>query len=316
MVIIPNALGDALGCLPAICWLREKFQHVAWEIIADWRIGPLLNQRLPEYVHYALPESIGLVPLTDVVVDMRGNLESISWVADLRGVFSIGLPIEGHVYDIVDTGWPWPSQVPFHVAYANLLCALGLNLSNLRPPSLPLREAKQKIHPNRSVVVSPGAGCLKKRWPSDRFMDVMSWLRKKDNNIHFWVLVGPAEQELEEIFTSGSKDDTTIIGIVPFEEIAALLQGCILFVGNDNGFMHLACALARPVVAVFTRTSPLEWFPYQQPFQRAVYYPSECSPRLRCAEDDCEHFCATNVSVDDVTDVINFVLNPSHGQSS
>ncbi len=44
--------------------------------------------------------------------------------------------------------------------------------------------------------------------------------------------------------------------------LAAVLRRCRLFVGNDNGPMHMAAALGVPVVGLFGPSGPAEWGPW------------------------------------------------------
>jgi ADP-heptose:LPS heptosyltransferase len=44
-------------------------------------------------------------------------------------------------------------------------------------------------------------------------------------------------------------------------ELAAVLERCALFLGNDSGVTHLAAAVGAPVVAVFGQASPAIWEP-------------------------------------------------------
>jgi len=44
-------------------------------------------------------------------------------------------------------------------------------------------------------------------------------------------------------------------------ELAAVLERCALFLGNDSGVTHLAAAVGTPVVAMFGSASPPIWEP-------------------------------------------------------
>ena len=47
-----------------------------------------------------------------------------------------------------------------------------------------------------------------------------------------------------------------LTGKTEIAELPALLSRCTTFVGNDSGAMHVAAAVALPVVAVFGPTDP------------------------------------------------------------
>jgi ADP-heptose:LPS heptosyltransferase len=44
-------------------------------------------------------------------------------------------------------------------------------------------------------------------------------------------------------------------------ELIALISGARLFVGNDSGPAHIASALQRPTVVIFSLTDPVQWRP-------------------------------------------------------
>jgi len=45
-------------------------------------------------------------------------------------------------------------------------------------------------------------------------------------------------------------------------ELAALIERCDMFLSNDSGPMHVAAALKKPQVAVFTSSSPIFTAPW------------------------------------------------------
>jgi len=46
-------------------------------------------------------------------------------------------------------------------------------------------------------------------------------------------------------------------------ELIALVAASRIFVGNDSGPAHLAAALQRPSVVIFSVTDPVQWRPWQ-----------------------------------------------------
>ena len=52
-----------------------------------------------------------------------------------------------------------------------------------------------------------------------------------------------------------------LAGETTVRQYAAILQCCSLFIGNDNGPMHMASALGVPVVGLFGPSNPTCWGP-------------------------------------------------------
>src|SRR5262249_57389143 len=82
-----------------------------------------------------------------------------------------------------------------------------------------------------------------------------------------------------------------LAGRTSLGETAALLERCRLLLTNDTGPMHMAAALAVPVVAIWGPTSPVKFRPY-----------SNLSTVVRCEHPcpRCHQPCIHGVSVDEV----------------
>jgi ADP-heptose:LPS heptosyltransferase len=96
------------------------------------------------------------------------------------------------------------------------------------------------------VGVHPGASVREKRWPIDRFAEVVRSLQGR-RGVRVLVFVEP------EGYGSALKaKDGRIVAQVSLPEMVALLERCDLLVCNDSGPMHVAGALGVPCVAVFS----------------------------------------------------------------
>ena len=88
----------------------------------------------------------------------------------------------------------------------------------------------------------------------------------------FW---GPGE----EAFVNAVRAEMTYHALPDYPvpdllQMAALLERCHLYVGNDNGPRHFAIAVGTPTVAVFGRPFPENWTPPGEPLHQAVTWPS------------------------------------------
>lgn len=100
------------------------------------------------------------------------------------------------------------------------------------------------------VAVAPGAGAPRRRWPPERFAEVLHRLRR-DHSVAVVLLGGPDERPLGNVLAAEIGDGVTnLIGETTLPQAAALLRRCDFFVGNDSGPMHLAAAAGIPVVMV------------------------------------------------------------------
>lgn len=114
------------------------------------------------------------------------------------------------------------------------------------------------------VVIHPGSGGRRKWWPLQRFGALAAELRLRMPGAGVTWVLGEAEIEAgltpDRLPTRGGPDRVMLPESLP--ELAAVLAGAGLFVGNDAGPAHLAAVLGTPTVAVFRSTDPAVWSPW------------------------------------------------------
>ena len=117
------------------------------------------------------------------------------------------------------------------------------------------------------ACVVPGAAFESKRWSAEGFAAVA------DHLSHRWelpsvVVAGSGQERLARDVASASRAKTAVLTGLSLKELVALLEQACLFVGNDGGPMHVAAALARPIVAVWGSSDPTVWHPWTEaPYQ-------------------------------------------------
>ena len=123
------------------------------------------------------------------------------------------------------------------------------------------REFARKYIPDGTqfIGIGPGASHLFKRWPADKFADLCEKLIAEDGNYpgaKIVVLGSPVERiTAQPIFDRLPPDK--VIDLVTKTDLlkaAAILERCSLYVGNDNGQMHMAAALGVKTIGLFGPT--------------------------------------------------------------
>jgi|HubBroStandDraft_6_1064221.scaffolds.fasta_scaffold02856_8 heptosyltransferase-1 len=110
-------------------------------------------------------------------------------------------------------------------------------------------------------VLNPGGGWLSKCWPAERY----GQLHKKLFEQYGWrgvVSFGPGEENLarEVVAAAGERPPAAIsLGLGP---MMALLRRAKFVVSADTGPLHIASALAAPVVGLYGPTDPSRNGPY------------------------------------------------------
>ncbi|MDG6094128.1 glycosyltransferase family 9 protein [Acetobacter sp. AN02] len=108
--------------------------------------------------------------------------------------------------------------------------------------------------PPRAVLI-PGAAPHRpeKRWPADRFGELAVWLAGRGMQP---VIAGTAaDTPLAKRIRTLCPQARDLTGRTSLPDLAALLSGASLAVGNDTGPMHLAAAMGCPSLVLFSAGS-------------------------------------------------------------
>lgn len=142
----------------------------------------------------------------------------------------------------------------------------------------------------RPIVISPGALWQTKRWRKGGFATVARHFAEAGHPV---ILIGSADE-------AGVCDDIAAsapgvhnwAGRTTLLQLAALIRRARICLTNDSGPMHLAVALARPVVAIFGPSDPVWAGPFRR--ERSVLQADlPCTPcRIRTvAQCPHDHAC-------------------------
>lgn len=109
------------------------------------------------------------------------------------------------------------------------------------------------VQPAPEIIVHPGSGAARKNWPPANFEAVLAAppLRTREAG---WC-VGPAEEGIH------LPPGHAVVRRESLLELAGVLAGTRLYLGNDSGITHLAALAGARVVAVFGPTDPAIWAP-------------------------------------------------------
>jgi predicted lipopolysaccharide heptosyltransferase III len=149
------------------------------------------------------------------------------------------------------------------------------------------------------VMLQPGARYWFKAWPAERFAALADALRDRSG---CRILVGGSDDDVdvaERIRGLARCEPIVTAGKTTVRRHAALLGRCALFVGNDNGPMHMAAALGVPVVGLFGPSDPAEWGP-RGACVEVLYKGLDCRA---CFHPTCvrgEQSCMKQITVDEV----------------
>jgi|GEM_PF-1366680 lipopolysaccharide heptosyltransferase II len=143
----------------------------------------------------------------------------------------------------------------------------------------------------RVVGLVPTSGSLCRRWPEGSYAKLARYLAGKTGIkvLVFWGL----EQEHEAAKRIAGDAGAIPIPRTSLRQMAALLSGCDLVIGNNCGPVHLASALKVPVISFHGPTSPVGQGAYGS---GNIVVRNESLPCLNCNKNDCKNpVCMTGI---------------------
>ncbi len=150
--------------------------------------------------------------------------------------------------------------------------------------------------------VNPGAAFgSAKRWPADRYADLIRSLGRQRPEALILIFGSPGEAALgESIRRAAGGNVLCMAGKTSLRQALCLIEQCDAFVTNDSGLMHIAAAFDVPQIAIFGPTKTVTTSPFS-PKARIIRRPPPCAP---CMKAECppphRHECMTGISADEV----------------
>jgi heptosyltransferase III len=276
LLIQPGAIGDFLIALPSFSWLKQKL-NPEWLEIWTERINlplaqsPALANRAvaladTRFHSYPMPDTVlERLRQFDLVVSWSGFGNPACQQAVLQAHphahFLPALPKDS---DCHATGFRRSQLTRLFGSDANFPPYAILEVSEEDSAFARRYLAKQMGSGNPIVMFHPGASHARKRWPAENYTAVISRLLQQ-KRIELLLCEGPLERGTYDSMVEALPAETgprpAPVRIENLRQLAAVLQRCALYVGNDSGITHLAAASATPTLAVFTATDPKVWAP-------------------------------------------------------
>ncbi len=345
LVRVPNWIGDAVMCEPALALLRQLFPAGDITVLAKPTIAELLRGH-PGIDHTIVFQDQGIHAgwggkwaLSGQLRRGRFDLAILFQNAFEAALLSLlaGIPrrygyatdgrsmLLSHAVTV-----PGMANARHHVEYyVDLLRPLG-DTSGACPPRLYLSDQERQETADRLagagidasdflIGLNPGSvygGA--KRWLPERFADVADRLvtevgSRSGRSAGVVIVGGRGEEELGRRIAAGM-DSRAVVwsGQTTVRELMAVISRCGLFVTNDTGPMHVAAAFDVPVVAIF---GPTDWRNTAPVGERhaVVRHPVECAPCL-LRECPIDHRCMTRVTVEEVFTATANLLDPRVGR--
>ncbi|HEX5483180.1 MAG TPA: lipopolysaccharide heptosyltransferase II [Terriglobia bacterium] len=306
----PNWIGDAVMSLPALEALRVRFPEAEIVLVSKPWVSdvyahhPAVDRQI---IYDAQGEHRGSAGFSKLIRQLREerfeaailfqNAFHAAWMAWRAGIPTrVGYARDARARLLTESIETPPPAAYGHQAYYYLHLLFRAGIIERPDPPRALEEIRLIVPPEERswavryveslglpgprflVGVVPGASFgPAKRWPAERFAELADRLAMA---LHADVVLFGAASErplAEEVAQEMKHTPAIVAGEATLRQSMALLERCRLVVTNDSGMMHVAAALALPVVAIFGSTDPDATGPFG-PNARVVRHEVECSP--------------------------------------
>jgi heptosyltransferase I len=319
LIIKPSAIGDVVHALPVLPRLRKRWPaaQITWLVtptcaglvenhpqidevilfdrqrLAAWWRKPSAFLELMRFANRLREASF------DLVIDLQGLFRS-GWISAVTGApWRAGFATAREFAPIFYTQFVDGSVENDHAVerYLKMATALGCEegpveftfaaddadrayVDRLIPPDVPY------------AVLLPGANWETKRWPIDKFAQLVKPIREQ-----FGLACVVAGAGGDAALARPILSDFDVIGKTNLRQTVALLARSSLVIANDTGPMHIAAALGKPLVTPYGPTSPRRTGPFGR-MESVVRLDIPCSP---CFSRTCSHHsCLQWLTVDHV----------------
>jgi ADP-heptose:LPS heptosyltransferase len=313
LVIHQGALGDFILTLPALATLRSAFPQAKPVIMGYPRILELVEQRYYAEQIFSIDQRgmasfyIQEGPLDQGLSKFFSAFDFvIVFGKDEEGIFTENLRrVCQREFLHINTFPSWDERVHLTDCFLNQLTRYGI----------PVSESNSRLHLKQSdrdwgrdfwrrrgltekeraglIILHPGSGSKRKVWKLERFLSLVHTIQN-DLNSRVLIVLGPAEgTEVQKAFEEMKPNAPLCVRGLSLIQLASVMEGCRLFIGNDSGISHLAAALELPTIAIFGPTDPNVWSPRGKKVL-VIRKELPCSP---CSQErffQCKDFACLN----------------------
>jgi len=308
LVRVPNWIGDAVMCLPALESLKALYPSSEIFLLAKPSVVPVFENS-PALAGFILVEGgrhsgfFGTLRLSRelrardfdlavlfqnafgaaLVSFLAGVKERVGYARDMRSaLLTKAVPVSAEIKK--------RHQIFY---YLNIIKALGAKVPEAPVPKIYItgKEAasarafleREGLSGKPVFGAAPGAAFgPAKRWPVERFAAVLKGLVDEYKGGAL-VFGGPDDKEACAGVKAALPSTIDLSGKMTLRESSALVALTSVFITNDSGPMHLAAAIGVPTIGIFGSTEDSLTGP-TGPKAASVREKIECSP---CFKREC-----------------------------
>lgn len=290
-MIRPSALGDVVRSVPVLVSLRDAYPRarIDWLVQDSFvdavRVHPALNGVVPfprqQFAAWTRGLRWGRVraflralrePRYDLVLDCQGLARSALFAWATRAPLRVGYA------DARELGWAALTRrvgvsIEQHTVERMLALVEALGIPARRDAAAQRLEAgeparawaAERLGPRRCVVLAPTSRWPGKQWPADRFADTAR--RLTDAGLAVALVGGGNERaQVAPLLDLAARNPNVVdlLGSTTIARLIAVIERSALTIANDSAALHIAVALARPIVGLYGPTRVHRVGPYRR----------------------------------------------------
>jgi hypothetical protein len=289
LIVHQGALGDLVCIFPIIALLRHHFRPVA--MLCQGHLGRLAKaERLVDAwfpIEAAWAASLFTSNPAPKARDAFASYSHILLFSKSEILVSALQKIAGACIGRVSPRPPAGRRV--HMAEYALGCIrewgwLPPSATATKPvmesPPGPRRAVAENFG-SQTILLHPGAGSPRKRWPLRGFLELAALINTCRLSPEF--VIGPADHDLlPELVDRGA----AVHQPVDCLDLLKLCRTAAAYVGNDSGASHLAAWTHLPSVVIFGPSDPERWRPMGRNVE-IVQTPCDCTPCFETEAANC-----------------------------
>jgi heptosyltransferase-3 len=285
LIIHQGALGDFILTFPAISRLRKYFKPI--DVLCQNQLGKLAGT-LGLAENWFPTEAAYFASLFSDQIDPK--MEAILKQYETIILFTLSDDLEQSIKRITaNLSCRLPPKPPAHhsIHVAEFVLEHFFNCGLITQAEAKLDDipfpvtADHRRNPTK-ILLHPGAGSIRKRWPVSNFLRVAAALQADGLKPEF--VLGPAEESLAQEL---QHPDRTVHVLDDLPRLSALLKSAAGYIGNDSGASHLAAYLGLPTTVIFGPADPKRWSPVGRAV-KIVRPPLGCRPCFETEPANCE----------------------------
>jgi heptosyltransferase-1 len=276
LLVKTSSLGDVIHNLPVVTDLRAHFPDAAidWVVEEGFADIPRLHPGVRRVIPVALRRwrksvfasatwrEIGAFRATlkeqsyDLVIDTQGLLKSALIARMARGkrcgytAKSAREPFAARFYD---KAFNVPQDL--HAVQRNRqLAALAADYAAAPAPDYGIAVAPAPTFTGPTAVLLTATSRDDKLWPEERWIEVGQALHK--HGLKSLLPAGSTAERERAARIAQAIPDAAVLPPMRLAGLAGQLAAARIVIGVDTGLVHLAAALGRPVLALFSASDP------------------------------------------------------------